>query len=181
MDLGNANDSTPAIMYDRSELVRGAENGKVKCLKCSTRLLDKMFVIKRHYTGKHTYTFITKRSAKLLGESNNCSTSNSPSQLIPEVNGSKRIKIEISEDENEEEEEDTEEQEYDMPLPTTSQFLHGQNEPEPRSAADPVEEMIKGMMVMFRGLRPGTQKSVMKDINSLIIDAVYSEQQNETD
>lgn len=176
-------DSDQLRKFDKYELVNDAGKGRVQCKLCpSATLVDRTFTIKRHYTHTHKYRFSTARSSHKEPRKKSASSSHSGDIFKP-----KRIKQEVFiEDEDEEEEEDDEEElsdfvdedNEDLPPIPQSQVFATPLEREPRVVVDPVEEMLKGLLVMFRGLRPDTQKRVVKQINTAIIDAVYSEHEN---
>lgn len=172
------------VDYKKGTLVVAIETGRVRCLLCKYTLKDKTYVIKRHFANQHKYNFVPSSRGSYKRKRSN--KEGSPEEDEGESTTDEQSLLDSSEVHIQGQE--------DLPAlypsikiePVEShkegdglqikEVAGAQGTSTSEQSSDPIEGMFKGLMDMFRGLKSDTQRRVMKELNSTVIDAVYSDQ-----
>lgn len=157
------------VEYVRNQLVEDLGNERIRCRLCSLTLLNRMHNIKRHYASKHNTYFTSNRRIAVEKRTLDNGGEGSSNQAQEDTTASdsllKTEPLEVDDD-------DYGEEEYRTEGVTVAGWTGSVYNDLQR---DPIEGMFRGVMDMFRGLKPATQRRVMKEINSSVIDAFYSD------
>lgn len=174
------------VDYKKGTLVVAIETGRVRCLLCKYTLKDKTYVIKRHFSNQHKYNFVPS-SRGSYNKRKRSKKEGSPEEDEGESTTEEQSLLDSSELHTQGQEDLTAQYPSIKIEPVEIQkegdglqikeVAGAQGTSTSELSSDPIEGMFKGLMDMFRGLKSDTQRRVMKELNSTVIDAVYSDQQ----